>query len=71
MEGTFQVFFSILSWTSVMVLVVLGLGVIASMMGIFNFAHGDFMLLGGYTLYLFSVWGFPLWFGIVAAPIVV
>ena len=71
MEGTFQVFFSILSWTSVMVLVVLGLGVIASMIGIFNFAHGDFMLLGGYTLYLFSVWGFPLWFGIVAAPIVV
>ena len=54
-----------------MVLVVLGLGVIASMMGIFNFAHGDFMLLGGYTLYLFSVWGFPLWFGIVAATIVV
>ena len=53
MEGTFQVFFSILSWTSVMVLVVLGLGVIASMMGIFNFAHGDFMLLGGYTLIYF------------------
>jgi branched-chain amino acid transport system permease protein len=54
-----------------MILVVLGLGVIASMMGIFNFAHGEFILLGGYTLYLFHIWGLPLWFGIVAAPFVV
>ncbi|HTE35397.1 MAG TPA: branched-chain amino acid ABC transporter permease, partial [Reyranella sp.] len=35
--------FDILAFTSVMVLIVLGLGVIASMMGIFNFAHGEFV----------------------------
>ena len=35
-------------------LVVLGLGVIASMMGIFNFAHGEFVLLGAYTTYLLT-----------------
>jgi len=71
MEGAFQVIFNILSFTSIMVLVVLGLGVIASMMGIFNFAHGEFLLLGGYTAYLFHIWGLPVWLGIVAAPFVV
>jgi len=71
MEGAFQVLFNILSFTSIMVLVVLGLGVIASMMGIFNFAHGEFLLLGGYTAYLFDIWGLPVWLGIAAAPFVV
>ena len=42
--------FDILAFTSVMVLIVLGLGVIASMMGIFNFAHGELVLLGAYLL---------------------
>ena len=46
--------FDMLAFTSVMVLIVLGLGVIASMMGIFNFAHGEFVLLGAYTVYLCS-----------------
>jgi branched-chain amino acid transport system permease protein len=49
---------------------VLGLGVIASMMGIFNFAHGEFVLLGAYTVYLFESSGLSTWAGIVAAPIV-
>ncbi len=30
----------------------LGLGIIASMMGIFNFAQGEFVLLGAYITYL-------------------
>src|ERR1700756_2658146 len=62
--------FDILAFTSVMVLIVLGLGVIASMMGIFNFAHGEFVLLGAYTLYFFHERALPLWFGILAAPFV-
>lgn len=63
--------FDILAFTSIMVLVVLGLGVIASMMGIFNFAHGEFVLLGAYTVYLFSTSGLPVWLGMLVAPIVV
>jgi len=51
--------------------IVLGLGVIASMMGIFNFAHGEFVLLGAYTLFLFQDNGLPLWAGLLAAPVVV
>ena len=62
--------FDILAFMSVIVLIVLGLGVIASMMGIFNFAHGEFVLLGAYTVYLVHEAGAPTWVGIVAAPIV-
>ena len=63
--------FDILAFTSVMVLIVLGLGVIASMMGIFNFAHGELVLLGAYTVFLVHDFGINIWWGILAAPVVV
>jgi urea transport system permease protein len=62
--------FDILAFASVMVLIVLGLGVIASMMGIFNFAHGEFVLLGAYTVYVCEQAGAPSWIGIAAAPLI-
>jgi branched-chain amino acid transport system permease protein len=71
MSDAVTLVFDIASFSSVMVLIVLGLGVIASMMGIFNFAHGEFVLLGAYTVYLSASAGLGLWFGIFAAPIVV
>jgi urea transport system permease protein len=71
MANMATVIFDIASFTSVMVLIVLGLGVIASMMGIFNFAHGEFVLLGAYTVYLSARTGLGLWFGILAAPVAV
>jgi branched-chain amino acid transport system permease protein len=40
-------------------------------MGIFNFAHGEFVLLGAYTVYLFHEWSLPIWLGMLAAPAVV
>jgi branched-chain amino acid transport system permease protein len=40
------------------------------MMGIFNFAHGEFVLLGAYTVFLFHESGLPVWTGILAAPLV-
>ena len=63
--------FDIVAFTSVMVLIVLGLGVIASMMGIFNFAHGELVLLGAYTVYLSDAHGLGTWPGVIAAPFVV
>ena len=71
MESAVAAVFEILSFGAIIVLVVLGLGIIASMMGIFNFAHGEFVLLGAYTVYLFQTWGLPVSFGMVAAPFVV
>ena len=52
MASTFVAAFEILSFGAIIVLVVLGLGIIASMMGIFNFAQGEFVLLGAYITYL-------------------
>ena len=71
MSSVVAFFFDVLAYSSIFVLVVLGLGVIASMMGIFNFAHGEFVLLGGYTVYVFQTNGLPVWAGMLAAPIVV
>jgi branched-chain amino acid transport system permease protein len=54
------------------VLIVLGLGIIiASMMGIFNFAHGEFVLLGAFVTYFVASWGWPVWLGMAAAPVAV
>jgi branched-chain amino acid transport system permease protein len=64
-------FFDVLAYGAIFVLVVLGLGVIASMMGIFNFAHGEFVLIGAYTVYWFDQHAMPVWLGMMAAPLVV
>ena len=71
MESALNAVFEVLSFGAIIVLVVLGLGIIASMMGIFNFAHGEFVLLGAYTTYLVYGVGMPVWVGMLAAPIVV
>lgn len=63
--------FDLLAFISVMVLIVLGLGIIASMMGIFNFAQGEFVLLGAYITYLVHSAGLPVAVGMVAAPFAV
>ncbi len=71
MDTAVKLTFDILAFSSIMVLVVGGLAVIASLMGIFNLGHGEFVLLGAYTVYLFRNWGLPEWSGMLAAPFVV
>ena len=71
MANVFVALFEILSFGAIVVLVVLGLGIIASMMGIFNFAQGEFVLLGAYITYLAYAEGIPVWLGMVVAPFVV
>ena len=71
MASAFAAAFEILSFGAIIILVVLGLGIIASMMGIFNFAQGEFVLLGGYVTYLAYSHGFPIWVGMIAAPMLV
>src|ERR1700687_5302396 len=63
--------FEILSFGAIVVLVVLGLGIIASMMGIFNFAQGEFVLLRAYITYLVHSARPPVAVGMVAAPFAV
>lgn len=71
MDNLFIALFEILSFGAIVVLVVLGLGIIASMMGIFNFAQGEFVLLGAYVTYILHSAGAPVALGMVAAPFVV
>jgi branched-chain amino acid transport system permease protein len=71
MDTLFIALFEILSFGAIVVLVVLGLGIIASMMGIFNFAQGEFVLLGAYITYLVHSAGLPVAVGTVAAPFAV
>jgi branched-chain amino acid transport system permease protein len=71
MEAVINSLFDVLSFGAVIVLVVLGLGVIASMMGIFNFAHGEFVLLGAYVVFLFHSAGLPVYLGMLVAPLAV
>src|SRR5260370_42318747 len=71
MANAFVAAFEILSFGAIIVLVVLGLGIIASRMAIFNFAQGEFVLLGAYITYLAYSHGLPVWTGMVAAPFLV
>src|ERR1700761_338307 len=71
MENVIVALFEIFSFGAIVVLVVLGLGIIASMMGIFNFAQGEFVLLGGYITYVAHNAGAPVWTGMALAPFAV
>ncbi|KAA0069877.1 branched-chain amino acid ABC transporter permease [Tardiphaga sp. P9-11] len=71
MDNLIMAVFEIASFGAIVVLVVLGLGIIASMMGIFNFAQGEFVLLGAYVTYIAYTAGLPVWVGMIAAPFVV
>jgi urea transport system permease protein len=48
--------FAGLSLFSVLLLMSLGLAVIFGQMGVINMAHGEFMTIGAYTVYVFSKW---------------
>ncbi len=71
MDDVIKLVFDVAAFASIMVLVVSGLAVIASLMGIFNLGHGEFVLLGAYTVYLFREWGLPFALGMLVAPVVV
>src|SRR5438477_12444408 len=46
--------FAGLSLFSVLLLMALGLAIIFGQMGVINMAHGEFMAIGAYVVYLFS-----------------
>ena len=71
MDAVVKLLFDILAFSSIMVLVVLGLAVIASMMGIFNLGHGELVLMGAYTVFVFRELRLPVWSGMIVASFVV
>src|ERR1700741_4215547 len=59
--------------TSVAFLLVIacGLSIIFGTMRIINMAHGEFLMLGAYTVVEAVRWGFGFWLGLAVAPLVV
>jgi branched-subunit amino acid ABC-type transport system permease component len=61
-----------LTGISTLFLISLGLAVIFGMMRVINLAHGEFLMLGGYSAIIAEHAGASLWVGmLVAAPVVV
>ncbi|MGH1479415.1 MAG: branched-chain amino acid ABC transporter permease [Geminicoccales bacterium] len=55
-----------------LVLISLGLAIIFGMMRVINLAHGEFLMLGGYTVVVSTNAGVNLWFAmLILAPLVV
>lgn len=68
---TIRTIFDVASATSVLVLLVLGMGVIVGMMRVFNLCQGEFVLLGAVVAYLTNSWFGSVVVGILLAPVLV
>ncbi len=55
----------------VLMLVSLGLAVIFGLMNVINMAHGEFLVLGSYSVMTLQTHGVPFWLCIGAAPLIV
>ena len=55
----------------ILMLVAIGLGVIYGLMDVLNLAHGEFLMLGAYTVVVVTGLGLNTWHGIILAPVVV
>lgn len=70
MENLIPVVFNVLTLTSILMIVGLGLAIIYGLMDIINFAHGEFVTVGAYTLVLVHGLGGSYWLALLLAPIV-
>jgi branched-chain amino acid transport system permease protein/urea transport system permease protein len=70
METAVIVGLDALSFMLALLLVALGLIIIFGLMNVINMAHGEFFLLGAYTVVLVQDAGGGFWLGVLAAPLV-
>jgi branched-chain amino acid transport system permease protein/urea transport system permease protein len=56
---------------SVLILISMGLAIIFGVIGVINLAHGEFFILGSYTVIAADALGLNAWVGIALAPVVV
>ncbi|WP_078430524.1 branched-chain amino acid ABC transporter permease [Alkalihalobacterium alkalinitrilicum] len=52
-------------------IIALGLAIVFGLMGVVNLAHGEFIMLGAYTMFFITSFQLSPWFGLLLAPIVV
>ena len=65
-----EVALNALTLSSILVLVALGLAIVFGLMNIINMAHGEFVMLGAFTLSFVQSKGGNFWLGLIAAIIV-
>ncbi|MFN8454484.1 MAG: hypothetical protein U0401_07390 [Anaerolineae bacterium] len=71
MAALLTTLFNGISLASVLILISLGLAIIFGLRGVINLAHGEFFMLGAYTVWLTEHLGLPpFWIGFVLAPVV-
>lgn len=61
MAGTLALALDALNYTSVLLLVSIGLVIVFGMMQVINLAHGEFFLIGAYTVLVLQGLGVPFW----------
>ena len=70
MELSVQILNS-LNYILVLILVAMGLAIIFGLMRVINMAHGEFFLIGAYTVVMTDQAGLGFWVGLVLAPLIV
>ena len=60
-----------LNYILVLILVAMGLVIIFGLMRVINMAHGEFFLLGAYTVVLTDQLGLGFWLGLLLSPMIV
>ena len=70
MELSVQILNS-LNYILVLILVAMGLAIIFGLMRVINMAHGEFFLIGAYTVVMTDQAGLGFWLGLVLAPLIV
>ncbi len=72
MDYAIVIAFEVVRAIAWLVLLAAGLAIIFGMMKVINFAHGEFLMLGGYTVVVCTGAGVPQWISmLVLAPLVV
>ena len=72
MDHLIDVLIAVVTGVAILTLISLGLAVIFGMMRVINFAHGEFIMLGGYTTVMATRQGVNVWVAmLVLAPLVV
>ncbi len=59
------------NYVLILMLVALGLAIVFGLMGVINMAHGEFMMLGAYTVMVTERAGGGYWLGLLLAPLAV
>lgn len=70
MDDAIVIVLNALTLISVLMLVSLGLAIIFGLMNVFNLAHGEFVTIGAFTLFVTQSLGGGFWLGLVLAPVI-